>query len=346
MRLGITIPLDGFNNRHLVELVRHAERLGFRDGWSYETFQGDAITPLAAAATVTEHMRLGTAIVSAFTRPPALIALSATGIQNFSGGRFVLGLGLSTPTIVEQWMGIPYQLPVTRLKETVAAIRAAFTGEKVTLQGKTLSINGFRLAAPPDTPPPIYVAAQGEQMLRVAAEIGDGVIVNYITPETFPTRMLPAIREGARRGGRNPDTVDIACRILVAIDPEEHTVREHLRREMTAYVTVPQYNKFFRWLGYEDEARTAFEAWTAGDRKKALTALPDTMMEALYVLGTPDRITQRLRDYEKAGITSTALQFVSYAPDREERRRRILRAMETLAEAWPLRPAESFNEFA
>ncbi len=83
-----------------------------------------------------------------------------------------------------------------------------------------------------------------------------------------------------------------------------------------------------------------------GRPEKALTALPDTMMEALYVLGTPDRITQRLRDYEKAGITSTALQFVSYAPDREERRRRILRAMETLAEAWPLRPAESFNEFA
>lgn len=346
MRLGITIPLDGFHNRHFGELVRHAERLGYADGWSYETFQGDAITPLAAAATITERMRLGTAIVPVFTRPPALIALSAAGIQQLSGGRFILGVGISTPTIVEQWMGVPYLFPVTRLKETVSAIRTAFTGQRVTVEGKTVRINGFRLAAAPKAPPPIYVAAQAEQMLKLAAEIGDGVIVNYITPEAFPTRMLPHIREGAAKAGRNLDTLDIACRILVAIDHEEDKVRENLRRELTAYVTVPQYNKFFQWLGYEHEARTAFEAWTGGDRKKALASMPDRMMEAIYVFGTPDHIVGRLREYEKAGITSTALQFVSYAPDVDERRNRILRMMETIAEAWPLRPPESFSEFA
>jgi probable F420-dependent oxidoreductase len=346
MKLGITLPLDGFHNRHFAQLVKHAERLGYADGWSYETFQGDAITPLAAAATVTERMRLGTAIISAFTRPPALIALSAAGIQQLSGGRFVLGIGISTPTIVQEWMGVPYQFPVTRLKETVKAVRTAFTGQKVTVEGKTVRINGFRLATAPPTPPPIYLAAQGEKMLRTAAEIGDGVIVNYITPEAFPTKMLPHIHGGAAKAGHDPNTIDIACRILVAIDHEEDKVRENLRRELTAYVTVPQYNKFFQWLGYEDEARTALEAWTAGDRKKALASLPDSMMEAIYILGTPDKIVSRLRAYEKAGITTTALQFVSYAPDPAERRARILRAIEMLAEAWPLRPAESFNEFA
>ncbi len=337
MRLGITIPLDGFSNQHFGELVRHAEQLGYSDAWSYETFQGDAITPVAAAATITQRMRLGTAIVPVFTRPPALIALSAAGLQQLSGGRFILGVGISTPTIVEQWMGVPYKLPITRLRETVSAIRAAFTGQKVNADGKTFKINGFRLAYAPQPAPPIYVGAQGEQMLRIAGEIGDGVIVNYITPETFP-KMRAHIDEGARVAGHDPAGLDIACRILVAIDEDEQTVRENLRRELTAYVTVPQYNKFFRWLGYEDEARTAFEAWTAGDRRKALASMPDSMVEAVYVFGTPEKIARRLRDYESAGITSSALQFVSYAPDSAERRSRIITAMETLAVAWRLQP--------
>jgi probable F420-dependent oxidoreductase len=335
MRLGITIPLEGFQGSHFADLVRSAEQLGYGDAWTYETFQGDAITPAAAAAALTTRMRLGTAIVPVFTRPPALIALSAAGLQQLSGGRFILGIGISTPTIVENWMGIPYRLPITRLRETVAAIRAAFRGEKIMMEGKTVSINGFRLPGALEAPPPIYVGAQGEQMLRTAAELGDGVIVNYITPETFP-KMLLTILEGARKAGRDLRQLDIACRILVAVDEDESVVRENLRREATAYVTVPQYNKFFRWLGYENEAGAVSDAWNAGDRKKALSLMPDSMVEAIYVFGSPTKIAARLRDYERAGITSTALQFVSYAKDSEEKRERILDAMATLASVWPL----------
>jgi probable F420-dependent oxidoreductase len=333
MRLGITVPLDGFQNPHFGDLVRHAERAGFTDAWSYETFNGDAFVPVAAAAVASDRMRLGTAIVPVFTRPAALIAISAASMQRLSGGRFILGVGISTPTIVEQWMGVPYKMPVTRLRETVAALRTAFTGQKVTVAGKTVHINGFRLSAPVEPPPPIYVGAQGALMLRTAGEIGDGVIVNYITPETFAS-LLDHIHEGARSAGKPTDNIDIACRIMVAVDPEEDVVRENLRRELTAYVTVPQYNKFFREIGYENEARVAFEAWNAGDRKKALQSIPDTMMESIYVLGSPDRIAKRLRAYEKAGITTSALQFTSYAPDSAERRTRIMKAIEALASNW------------
>ena len=180
-------------------------------------------------------------------------------------------------------------------------------------------------------------------MLRTAGEIGDGVIVNYITPETFAP-LLEHIREGARGAGKPTDNLDIACRIMVAVDPEEDVVRENLRRELTAYVTVPQYNKFFREIGYENEARVAFEAWNAGDRKKALQSIPETMVESIYVLGSPDRIAKRLHEYEKAGITTSTLQFTSFAPDHAERRKRILQAistrrMETTATACRRRPA-------
>jgi len=333
MRLGITVPLDGFQNPHFADLVRHAERAGFTDAWSYETFHGDAFVPVAAAAVVSERMRLGTAIVPVFTRPAALIAISAASMQRISGGRFILGVGISTPTIVEQWMGVPYKMPVTRLRETVESLRLIFTGQKVTVAGKTVHINGFRLAGPVEPPPPIYVGAQGALMLRTAGEIGDGVIVNYITPETFAP-LLEHIREGARSAGKPTDSIDIACRIQVAVDPEEDVVRENLRRELTAYVTVPQYNKFFREIGYENEARAAFEAWNAGDRKKALQSIPKEMVEAIYVLGSPARIAKRLHEYEKAGITTTTLQFTSFAPDHAERRTRVLKAIETLASNW------------
>lgn len=333
MRLGITIPLDGFQNRHFVQLLKHAEKLGFADAWSYETLAGDAFTPVAAAASVTDKIRLGTAIVPVFTRPAALIALSASAVQQFSGGRFVLGVGISTPTIVEQWMGLPYRLPLTRLRETIAALRAAFSGQKVTTSGKAVKINGFRLGTPPDTPPPIYVGAQGELMLRAAGEMGDGVIVNYITPETFP-RMLDEIRHGAATAGKSTGSLDIACRILVAIDSEQEVVRENLRRELTAYLTVPQYNRFFQWIGYGNEARAALEAWNAGDRRKALSLVPDYMLESIFVFGTPEQIVQRLRDYEQAGVTTTALQFTSFQADPEQKRRRILGAMEAVAGGW------------
>jgi probable F420-dependent oxidoreductase len=333
MRLGITVPLDGFQDPHFADLVRHAERAGFTDAWSYETFNCDAFVPVAAAAVVSERMRLGTAIVPVFTRPAALIAISAASMQRISGGRFILGVGISTPTIVEQWMGVPYKMPVARLRETVEAVRSAFTGQKVTTTGKTVHINGFRLSAPVEPPPPIYVGAQGALMLRTAGEIGDGVIVNYITPESFGP-LLEHIREGARGAGKPTANIDIACRIIVAVDPEEEVVRENLRRELTAYVTVPQYNKFFREIGYENEARVAFEAWNAGDRKKALQSIPQSMVEQLYVVGSPDRIAKRLHEYETAGITTSALQFTSYAPDLGERRARILKAIETLASNW------------
>ena len=245
MRLGITFSFDPFINRHMVELAQHAERLGYTDAWSYESFGPDAFAPIAAAVVATTKMRLGTAIVPVFTRPPALIAMSAATVQQISAGRFVLGLGISTPPIVERWMGVAYRKPLTLLRETVAALRAIFRGEKVTVAGKAVKIDGFRMDLPVDTPPPIYIAAQGEKMLRVAGEIGDGLITNFITPDKLP-QMLARVREGAKAAGRNADPIDVVCRIMVAVDEDEGLILPLMRRALTAYLTVPQYNKFFQ----------------------------------------------------------------------------------------------------
>jgi probable F420-dependent oxidoreductase len=330
MRHGITLPFDPFLGRHFPELVRAADRCGYTDAWSYESFSSDAFAPIAAASMLSDKLRFGCAIIPVFTRPAPLIAMSAVTTNQLAGGRFILGLGISTPNIVEQWMGVPFRKPVTMMRETVEALRAIFRGEKVTMAGKMVKINGFRLDAPIEFAPKIYIGAQGAKMLRIAGEIGDGVIVNFITPETLPA-MLDHTRDGMRAAGKDPAKLDVVCRIIVAVDEDEAVSRTLFRRSLTAYVTVPQYNKFFREIGYDREATVAIDAWNAGDRKKALESVSDEMVEKIFVFGTAEKCKQRLDEYGRAGITTTALQFASFAPAPEERRVRILRAMERLA---------------
>lgn len=330
MRLGITIPFEPFQSVHFPELVRTADQCGYTDGWSLESFSTDAFAPIAAAAMLSDKMRFGCAIISVFTRPAPLIAMSAVTVNGLAGGRFILGLGISTPNIVEQWMGVPFRKPVTMMRETVEALRAIFRGEKVTMAGTMVKINGFRLDIPIEHPPKIYIGAQGAKMLRLAGELGDGVIVNFITPETAAP-MLENTREGMRAAGKDPAGLDVVCRIVVAVDEDEDVARTLFRRSLTAYVAVPQYNKFFREIGYDKEATIAIDAWNAGDRKKALETIPDEMVEKIFVFGTASKCRRRLDDYARAGITTTALQFVSFAKTPEERRAKILRAIERLA---------------
>jgi len=331
MRHGVTIPLDAFQNEHFTELVHTAELAGYDDFWSFESYATDAFSPLAAAAMIAPRQRLGTAIVPAFTRPPALIAMSAATVQQLSGGRFILGLGTSSPVIVQQWMGVPFEHPLTRVRETVAAIRGAFTREKVMLKGKTVQVNGFRMAGTLDHPPPIYLGAQGEKMLRLVGEIADGLITNFITPSALPA-MIAHVREGQRAAGKDPSApLDVVCRIFVAVDDDNDALRNELRRHLTAYMTVPQYNNFFREIGFEAEATTAAKAWNAGDRKAAVAAVPDRMLEEIYVFGSIEHCRARLAEFRKAGVTATALEPESFAPDPKERRARILRAVEGLA---------------
>jgi alkanesulfonate monooxygenase SsuD/methylene tetrahydromethanopterin reductase-like flavin-dependent oxidoreductase (luciferase family) len=145
--------------------------------------------------------------------------------------------------------------------------------------------------------------------------------------------MLDHTREGMRSVGKDPATLDVVCRIILAVDEDEAVTRNLFRRSLTAYVTVPQYNKFFREIGYDKEAGIAIDAWNAGDRKKALESIPDDMVEKIFVFGSAEKCRRRLDEYARAGVTTTALQFASFAKTPEERRTKILGAIEKLAAA-------------
>ena len=201
------------------------------------------------------------------------------------------------------------------------------------MEGKTVAIDGFRLGAPMEIPPPIYVGAQG----RIDAADGRGNRRRRYR-QLHHARDVSADARTYSRGcaqGRQANRHNrIACRIVVAIDQEEEIVREQLRRELTAYLTVPQYNKFFQWIGYEKEARTAITAWNAGDRKKALAVDPGPDDGIDLYLRHARSLGEAAEGLRKGGNHLTALQFTSYVKDPEEKRKRIMRAMEALSSAW------------
>lgn len=330
MRLGVTPPVEVTGLRAAIEIAAHAESLGFTDVWMAEVGAVDAFTPLAAVAARTERAALGTGLVSVFTRPPALIAMSAAAVQQLSGGRFSLGIGASTPTIVESWMDQRYQRPATRIREYVAVLRDIFAGNKVSFRGETIRVDGFRLQLSVPRPIPIHVGALGPRMLRLAGEVGDGVQFFLMTPQGV-AKALKEVRAGATDAGRDPSGIDVFVRLPVAMAEPGDLARFMARRLLTGYAVTPAYNASLERQGFGREARAIVDAWAAGDREGAVGAFPDEMLDELFLLRDGDACRRRIDEYRAAGVTIPVLMPVSFAGTVEERTERIRTTLEALA---------------
>jgi probable F420-dependent oxidoreductase len=297
VRWALTVPFNGVALRDHRALLEGAEAVGFDDLWTGETSGPDGFTPLVLAASWTERVRLGTGVVNAFTRGPAVLAQHAAALQDASGGRFCLGIGSSSNVIVERWNGIPFEKPLTRVRETVAALREVLAGER--------GPGGFRLEAPPETPPPIYVAALRGRMLRLGGAIGDGTFVNFL-PVSGAERVIGEIRAGEREAGKEEGSSDVLCRFFCIPQPAEEGLP--LARWMfSAYATVPVYEAFFRWLGWGEAIDPMVEAWRAGDRQRALEAAPDELIREIFIFGDAEQQKLRLGEFVEAGITTPVL---------------------------------------
>jgi probable F420-dependent oxidoreductase len=246
-RWSLSVPIDGFALPEHADIGREAERLGYADAWSYEADGLDCFAALAPIALST-RLRLGTAIANVYTRGPATLAMSAAGLAELAPERFCLGLGAGSQPIVEAWNGGRFALPATRVREMVHVLRAALAGERVVFHGKTLSVDGFRLSRPPAHRVPIYVAALRPGMLRVAGEVGDGVILNWLAAGDVP-RAVGIVREAAAQAGRDPAAVEITARLLINVDPPGPESDTGVRRHVTAYLNVPVYRAYQEWLG-------------------------------------------------------------------------------------------------
>jgi probable F420-dependent oxidoreductase len=297
-RWGVTLPLPNLPLREHADLVRRTEAAGYTDLWSGETNGPDGFTPLAACAAWTERVRLGTGVVGALTRGPALLAQQAAALADLSGGRFALGIGASSDRIVQGWNGMPFDRPLTRIGEAVDFLDAAFAGER--------TATGFKLEQPPPEPPPIILAALRGKMLRLAVERAAGTFTNFL-----PLAGLPRVTEQLDGA---PEGFELLCRFFCL--PGERDEVEPLARFMFAsYATVPVYEAFFRWLGYGERIDEMVAAWKAKDRGAAVAAAPWDVIEDTFIFGSPEQMRERLEAFVAGGITLPVLTPIT-TPDR------------------------------
>jgi probable F420-dependent oxidoreductase len=247
-------------------------------------------------------------------------------------GRFNLGIGAGSQPIVEQWNGGKFRRPATRVKEMALFLRQALAGERVVFEGETIKVNGFRISRPPTETIPIHIAALREGMLKVAGEVGDGAIINWLSAEDVK-KSVAVVREAAAQAGRDPNAIEITARLMVNIDepgPDTDTI---LRRGINAYLQVPVYKEFHKWLGRTEILTPMWDAWAAGDRKGALAATPQKVVDDLFVHGTAEQRNEHVRRYLDAGIDTAFLSFSTVEPDRAKAREKLLKAMREMAPA-------------
>lgn len=299
-RIGMTIPMGGVPLSEHRDWIREMVDLGYTDVWSSEAGGHDGFTPLALVSAWAPELRLGVAIIPAYTRGPALLAMSIASLAEAAPGRFVMGLGSSSDVIVERWNGIPFEGPYARVRDTVGFLRRALTGEKVDFSSDSFEVKGFRLQMKaPDPAPPILVAALREGMLRLAGRAGDGAILNWLSADDVRT-VTPHVHAGG-------EGKEIVARLFVAPTADRATARAIARRAIAAYLTVPVYAAFHEWLGRADQLEGLWSHWRSGDRKAALDAIPDEVVDALVIHGDPGECREHVERYREAGVTTPVL---------------------------------------
>ena len=301
--LNLALPVKGF-----VEVAQRAEAAGYHRLWAAEAGNNDAFGLMTAVALGTSRVGLATGVVPIYTRTPSLMAQCAATLQDVSDGRFTLGVGVSSKTIVERWNGVPYDKPLGRVKEYVEVVRRLLAWEKLDHDGTYYDVHGYMLLMHNPSPPsPIILGALNEQMLRAGGEVADGVCLNWIGAHAV-TDALAHVKAGPRE-----TTNAVFVRVCVTDDVE--SVRRWARREVMSYVTVPAYRKAFGVQGWDEVTTRAMELWDAGDRKAAAASLPDEVLDTLVLAGDAADVKRRFEAFREAGVDEPVAFLVSGQSD-------------------------------
>lgn len=300
----VDLAINGRDLADVAEFAALGEASGFRGAWVSEVNGADAVTQVAAIIGATSTIRAGTAIVPIQTRDPLLMAQTAASLSDLSGGRFVLGLGTSTKVIVEEWHGRPWGKPVSGTREYVSLVRSLLAGERVSADGP-YPMRRATLAGRLQREVPIHLAALNDGMLRLAAELGDGVILNFISPAQVK-RAVQLMREVREQAGiTRPFEVSIYFRATVTTAPDLALPR--YQQELLTYLMAPVYQKFFAQDGHEALAQSTVQLWTSGQREAALAGIPLRFIAERALIGTPAEIHSRLAEYADAGMDTAFL---------------------------------------
>jgi F420-dependent oxidoreductase-like protein len=322
MRLGLTLGYSGAQVKLDIERVQEAERLGYHIVWTAESYGSDAATPLAWIGALTAKIKLGTGIMQMPARSPANTAMTAMTIDQLSGGRMVLGMGMSGPQVIEGWHGTAYGKPLGRTREYVAICRKIFAreaplefsgtyyeipykGSDATGLGKPLKsiVHGRKDL-------PIYLAAIGPKNVSLAAEIADGWIPVFFSPARFKV-FDESVRDGfAKAGGKDFSRFDVAPYVHVAVGPDVKACFEQCKPQLALYIGGMGakgrnfYNDLARRYGYDEVAEKVQELYLSGRQKEAIAAIPDKLVDEVTLCGPKARIQERLAEWKKVPVTT------------------------------------------
>src|SRR5262249_44679727 len=274
-----------------VQYGRKVEEAGFRTAWFPEIVFGDEFAPATATATGASTLLLGTGVGGLACRSPVTVVLRAASVNELSGGRLLLGLGVQARNYVSDWHGRTYERPIRAVREYLTILRRALAGEAVTFEGEIFSVRGFQLQMPmPEQPVRLYLAAVGPQMIRLAGELADGVLGYCWSIPYVEQVALPALREGAARAGRTVEDMDVACG-YPTVAAEDSSGIENAKAQVLMFATAasssPFYAESFAAAGFGDLVTELQERVAAGDADGAIAAIPEEAVEAMTVSGTP-----------------------------------------------------------
>ena len=308
---GAQLPMDA-----IPELARLAEAHGFGCAWGGEANNKDPTVMLSAVAAVTRRMKVGSAVYHILGRTPATLALQAVGLDELSRGRFLLGVGVSNPTIA-RWHGLTMDHPLARVQEYLEVVRRAMRGEKLDFDGKYFSSHAFKMAFKPgNNPIPIYLAAFGPKMTRLAGKITDGVLINMANP-TEIQRIADEVREGADEAGKDPAGEEIICKIRCSIAHTYAAAREALSHALTYYALADYYRDLLGRMGFAAEVEAMRAAWKSGGFHSARKLITDRLFEALPLVAatSAEEVVAQLKPYQEAGATRIILPYVAASDD-------------------------------
>jgi probable F420-dependent oxidoreductase len=312
--LALSLPLTGVDARSAIDVAREAEQRGYGAVWNSEVQGPDAFTTLGALAIATD-LDLGVAVVPAQTRTAMVLGMTAVSLAELTGGRFTLGIGSSSEVIVQGWAGQRFDKPLTAVRETVEALRPVLSGTRSTSEGEIVSIGGYKPhAVPPGGRVPLVLGALNPKSCRTVGELQvDGVCLNQLAPHHVP-QVLEQVAEGA--GGSLPDDYKVVARLFCAITDDVPATRQVVKSVFAPYIATTVYNKFYRWMGYEDEAAAVLDA--AGDRAAMAAAVSDRIVDDLFCLGTAEQVAAKIGAYVDAGVTVPVVQPLALGREQAE----------------------------
>jgi len=309
MALGCFVS-TGRSIEQAIARVQRAEELGYEAAYVTHIAGRDALTVITAYAMRTERIRLGTGVVPIYTRTPATMAQTAATIDDLSGGRLNLGLGVSHRPVVEGWHGQTIDRPVSEMREYVAIVRAILRGEQPPEGAKWRT--SFQLAGLDPRPElPIYVAGLSPGMLRLAGEIADGVILWLCTPPYIRDVVIPAVREGRERAGKPLEGFDVVPAVPAAAVEDPSVAHASLRRELLPYFGLPFYRAMLERSGFGEEIAAFDAAAGAGDGEAMQRAISERFLDTLAAVGDPDAVRAGVARYREAGATSPCVGPIS-----------------------------------